>query len=122
VRVYEIHGPSDWAALVARFPLDVSRSRRHDWYRATGLARRWLIPDYPVVAGSYDAIHLSVAGYLTTAGVAVPTGDGVAMLAGWDPDTTWWLADCLTQAGQPDDWVQDAEAALGWSRLAVPRP
>ena len=35
-RIYEVDGPSAWASLVARFPLEVTRSRRHDWWRATG--------------------------------------------------------------------------------------
>ncbi|GAA3360002.1 hypothetical protein [Saccharopolyspora gregorii] len=33
-----------------------------------------------------------VAGYLTTAGLAVPVDEGRAsVLAGWDPDATCWL-------------------------------
>jgi hypothetical protein len=28
------------AALVARYPLEVTKSRRHDWWKVTGLAGR----------------------------------------------------------------------------------
>jgi len=120
-RVYEVDGPAAWAALVARYPLDVTMSRRHDWWRATGRMGRWLIPDYRAVAADYDAVHLTVLGYLTTAGVAGPAGpadDGSGdaartLLAGWDPDATWWLTDCLTPAGPPEDWAADGEGA-GW--------
>jgi hypothetical protein len=42
--------PADWAELVGRYPIDVSRSRRHDWWRATGWAGRWLVPDFAAVA------------------------------------------------------------------------
>jgi hypothetical protein len=72
---------------VGRYPLDVSKSRRRDWWRATGRAGRWLIPDYAAVAADWDAVHVSVSGYLTTAGIAIPAGsDAYTMLAGWDPD------------------------------------
>jgi hypothetical protein len=59
-RVYEITGRRDWADLTARYPLEVTRSRRHDWWRVTGRAATWLIPDYAAVAADYDAIHLTV--------------------------------------------------------------
>jgi hypothetical protein len=66
-RIYEISGPDEWADLAGRYPLDVSKSRRHDWWRITRWAGTWLIPDFAAVAGDYDAVHLSVTGYLTTA-------------------------------------------------------
>jgi len=116
-RVYEVDGPAAWARLVSRYPLDVTRSRRHDWWRATGSTGRWLIPDYQAVAADYDAVHVTVLGYLTTAGAAVPTDSGGGsrtVLAGWEPDATWWLTDCLAQAGPPEDWAADDDAALGW--------
>ncbi len=74
-RVYEITGPGDWAALVARYPLEVTKSRRHDRWKVTGLAGGWLIPNYAAAASDYDAIHLTAGGYLTTAGRALPAGD-----------------------------------------------
>lgn len=74
--VYEVDSPAAWVALVERFPLDVTASRRHDWYRVTGRAPAWFLPDWQAVAAAYDAVHLTVAGYLTTAtrawDVAVP--------------------------------------------------
>jgi hypothetical protein len=100
-RVYEIRGPGDWEALVARYPLDVTRSRRHDWWRATAWDGRWLIPDFAAVAAEYDAVHLTVGGYLTTAGRALAVGEDRTMLAGWDPDATYWLADVLARVGGP---------------------
>ncbi|MGH3211956.1 MAG: hypothetical protein ACRDNO_29775 [Trebonia sp.] len=123
-RVYEVDGPAAWAALVARYPLDVSRSRRHDWWRATGRAGRWLIPDYQAVAEDYDAVHVTVLGYLTTAGVAVPVssddsyGGARTLLAGWEPDATWWLTDCLAPDGPPEAWAADDDPAAGWHPVA----
>jgi hypothetical protein len=145
-RVYEIRGPRDWVGLVARYPLDVSKSRRHDWWRVTGLAGSWIIPDYAAVAADYDAVHLTIGGYLTTAGRAMAQGDdehdgwvGLAgdaeqagellsaggaqpeasartLLAGWDPDATYWLADVLTSAGPPVRWVNPHSEPLSWER------
>jgi hypothetical protein len=116
-RVYEVGGPEQWAALVERYPLDVSRSRRHDWWRATGWTGRWLIPDYAAAAADWDAIHVSVAGYLTTGGLDLPVGGGArTMLAGWDPDATWWLNDVLSVTGPPDVWRNDDRDPFGWIR------
>jgi hypothetical protein len=120
-RVYEIRGPDQWAELVHRYPLDVSKSRRHDWWRVTGWSGRWLIPDYAAVAADWDAVHVSVGGYLTTAGIAIPAGDGArTMLAGWDPDATWWLNDVLASSGPPEDWREDDHAPLGWTQAPQP--
>ena len=120
-RVYEVCGPGQWAELVDRYPLDVSKSRRHDWWRATGRAARWLIPDYAAVAADWDAVHVSVAGYLPTAGIAIPAGDGAyTMLAGWDPDATWWLNDVLSLTSPPEDWREDDQAPFGWTRIQQP--
>jgi hypothetical protein len=113
-RVYEISGPGQWIDLVGRYPLDVSRSRRHDWWRVTGWAGPWLIPDFVAVAADYDAIHLSVAGYLVTAGRALPVGDACTLLAGWDPDETYWLTDTLALAGPPTTWVNEDEGSTSW--------
>lgn len=118
-RVLEIRGPADWVALVERHPLVVTRSRAHDWYRATGRVGAWAQPDWAAVAASYDAAHLTVAGYLSTAGQALDTGvetaDGPVgtVLAGWDPDATWWLADGIDAVGPTRRW-QRGEDTLDW--------
>ena len=115
-RTYEITGPADWTDLVARYPLEVTKSRRHDWWRVTGWAGTWLMPDYAAAASDFDAIHLTVGGYLTTAGRALPVADARCLLGGWDPDETYWLADVLTAAGPPVRWIQDDSAQLCWRR------
>ena len=113
-RIYEISGPAQWTDLVGHYPLDVTKSRRHDWWRATGWAGTWLIPDFAAVAQDYDAIHLSIAAYLATAGQALPVGDARTVLAGWDPDQTYWLTDILTLAGPATTWVKSDVEPLGW--------
>lgn len=94
-RVYEISNPTDWAALVDAYPLAVPESRRSVWFETTGEYRDWFIPDWAAVAEDYDAAHLSLHGYLSTPGIAIPLSEnaGATVLAGWDPDTTWWFGD-----------------------------
>ncbi|WP_448061178.1 hypothetical protein [Cellulomonas hominis] len=111
-RVLEIAGPADWAELVAAYPLDVTASRRPDWFGAVAArAGDWLIPDWSAVAEAYDGVHVSVLGWLTTSGVPVPVRPGATTtLAGWDPDATWWLADVLDQRGAGSRWVRGEES------------
>jgi hypothetical protein len=92
--VYEVDWPARWAELCRRYPLEVTHSRKHDWFRATGVEGRWVLPDWLRVAAHFDAVHVSVQGYLTTAGRAVEvTEDLSSVLAGWNPDETVWLRD-----------------------------
>ena len=114
-RTFEITGPAAWADLVGRYPLDVTLSRRHDWWRVTGHDGRWLIPDWQAVASDFDGVHLTVAGYLATAGRALPVGDAATVLAGWDPDETYWLGDVLEPAGEPVQWRRDVSVNGPWS-------
>ncbi|GAB2647912.1 hypothetical protein GCM10027271_01840 [Saccharopolyspora gloriosae] len=113
VAVHEIDGPEAWARLCRRFPLEVTAGRRHDWFRATGRDGRWVIPDWSAVAREFDAVHLTAAGYLATAGLAVPVEDGLAsVLAGWDPDATAWLTDTARPDPVGQEWLDDDDG--GW--------
>jgi len=96
-RVYEVRRAEDWTELCRRYPLDVTASRRHDWYRTTGRDGAWVIPDWTAVAEQYDGVHLTVAAYLQAAGRSLPVDEERAsVVAGWDPDQTWWFrADVL---------------------------
>ncbi|SEQ40779.1 hypothetical protein [Microlunatus flavus] len=108
-RVHEIATPSDWAALVTSHPLDVDRSRRHDWYRTTGSTGPWQIPDWAAVSRDHDAVHLTVAGYLAAAGRALPTEHGWTVLAGFDPDLTYWLTDSVDSVGTFAPWTRTTD-------------
>lgn len=117
VRADEIDGPEDLARLVARFPLDVSRSRRGCWWETTGVDTTWVMPDWEAMSHELDAVHLTVRGYLTTAGRAVPVTGGVVtststVLAGWSPGETIWLTDVLTPAGPPVTWQRRENQVL----------
>jgi hypothetical protein len=106
--VFEIDRPDAWAELCRRFPLEVTASRRHDWYRTTGRDGRWVQPDWSLAAEEFDAVHLTLAGYLSTAGRAIDVGGGAAgVLAGWDPDRTFWLADGGTTEDPEQPWRKD---------------
>lgn len=104
IRVYEIFGPDDWVSLVERYPLEVSLSRKHDWWRVTGLDSAWLIPDWQAVAEDFDVVYLSVTGYLSTAGRALEAGPAHTVLAGWSPDESYWLTDALDIGSVPTEW------------------
>jgi hypothetical protein len=104
-RVYEVHEPADWGRLAAAHPRDVTASRRHDWGRWTGREGRWILPDWRSVAARWDGVHVSVAGYLSTARMAVDSADGAAtLLAGWDADQTLWLRDVFTGTRPLTTW------------------
>lgn len=113
-RVYEISDATAWVELVASYPLQVTLSRRHDWWRVTGLTGDWLIPDYAAVAAEYDAVHLSVYGYLTGAGRALDVGHAHTMIAGWDPDQTYWLTNSLRPSGPAVVWTRDTSTSTEW--------
>jgi hypothetical protein len=99
---YEIHAPEDWVRLCRDYPLEVSVSRRHDWYRVTGRVGRWVIPDWEQVASQWDAVHLTTLGYLGGATRALPVDtDTATVIAGWNPDTTIWLTDTIREADEP---------------------
>jgi len=116
-RVYEVNRPDDWAALVARFPFAATASRRGDWTRATGRDGAWSIPDWAAVAGEFDGVHLTVLGYLATAGCAIPVPgtDAASVVAGWQPDTTFWLSDSVVATGPGEEWVRAAPGDIHWA-------
>ncbi|WP_414122183.1 hypothetical protein [Corynebacterium nuruki] len=110
-RILEITGADDWAALCREFPLEVTWSYRGEWYEVTGRDSReagpWLVPDWSQVAQEWDAVHLTVTGYLAAAtrcipvpgavgatGTAGTTGgaEAASVIGGCGPDVTYWLA------------------------------
>ncbi|MGK9220660.1 MULTISPECIES: hypothetical protein [Microbacterium] len=119
-RTYEIAREEDWTELCRRYPLDVTASRRHDWFRATGRDGRWLIPDWSRVASDWDAVHLTVECYLTSATRPIAVdAEWASVIAGWTPDVTFWLTDSASVGeGGRVDWRVDAGTApYTWSRI-----
>lgn len=107
-RVIEIRTPEDWADLCRRHPLDVTASRRHDWYRVTGRDGRWVMPDWSAVAREADAVHLTVAGYLAVATRLIEIDDDRAsVVAGWNPDETFWFRGTSARPAEQREWRRE---------------
>lgn len=112
--VVEIDGPEAWAALCRRHPLVVTASRRTVWEWSTGRDGVWVIPDWAAVAREAVGVHLTVAGYLMSAGRVIDLGGGAAStVAGWVPDETFWFRD-LVEADAEERWA--AEHNMGVDR------
>ncbi|MBO0906738.1 hypothetical protein [Arthrobacter sunyaminii] len=115
-RTYEIRTGDDWTALCRKFPLEVTASRRNVWFQVTGRDGRWLIPDWERVAGEWDAVHLSILGYLSTAGrVQHIDEEWASMIAGWDPDRTIWLTDAVREIDRPRQYWHRAQHGDAWT-------
>ncbi|MGC5027786.1 hypothetical protein ACLQ3K_23790 [Tsukamurella sp. DT100] len=113
-RVLEIDSAAVWADLCREYPLEVTASKRHDWYRTTGLAdTRWVMPDWAAVAQEYDAVHLQVGAYLAASGTAIEVEPGVhSVIAGWAPGDTFWLTDAVEVEPRGRIFVKDRDDDL----------
>jgi hypothetical protein len=112
-RVFEITGASAWAGLCARYPIDVTAQKRHDWRLTTNRDGIWVMPDWTAVAADYDAVHLTVLAYLSAAGSAISVGDDAAsVIAGWGPDETYWLTDSVSVESTSTTWTRNQNE--GW--------
>ena len=119
VSVFEITQAADWAELCARFPLDVTAQKRHEWYRTTDRIGRWVIPDWAQVARHYDGVHLHVAAYLSAAGTAIPVAHSMStasVIAGWNPDETYWFSTDIVYDSECTQWVfGNEETNMVWT-------
>lgn len=101
-RTLEIRSTEDWADLCREHPMEVTASRRHDWFRVTGREGRWLIPDWERVAAQWDAVHLTTLGYLSAATCLIEIdAEYGTVIGGWGPDATIWLRDTAREADEP---------------------
>jgi hypothetical protein len=116
--VIEIDGPDAWAALCRRHPFFVTASRRNVWRWTTGREGVWVQPDWAAVAREAVGVHLSVAGYLATAGRVIDLGDlGASTVAGWGPDETFWFTDVSPSAPEQQWAVDDSSPEQRWHRV-----
>lgn len=106
--VLEIESAEDWADLCRAHPVEVTASRRHDWFRTTGRDGRWVMPDWEDVARHWDAVHLTSLGYFSAATQLIHVDEDLAtVIAGWAPDSTIWLRDVAREATAPRrEWMR----------------
>jgi hypothetical protein len=116
-RVAEVHDLPDWQQLVAAYPRLVSDSQRQEWRQRFRWPGPWFLPDWGKLAQHWDGVHLSANGYLRCKGRVAPVEDGRTVLAGWDPDATYWLRDSIVLAGSAAEfWVRDLAGEGRWRR------
>ena len=120
LQIYEIDSAQAWAGLCARFQLEVTAQKRHDWYRTTGRHGRWVMQDWAEVAKHYDAVHLQTRAYLSAAGTAICVDEHTAsVIAGWDPDVTYWFTPHVRYHEEAVTWVLEVhDAHAQWFRVA----
>lgn len=103
--VFHINEPGHWAQLCLRYPLEVSATMRRNWCETTGRDGFWVQPDWQAVAGDYDGVHLGIDAYLAGAGEIIEVDAGRAsLIAGWNPDQTYWFTDDVRCVGENLDW------------------
>ena len=120
-QVYEINEARDWIDLVKRHAFEVTGSHEHAWAMATGLEIRWFLPDWTQVAEEFDAVHLSVSGYLEISGLPMLLDHDMAtFLAGWAPDETYWLTDIVEISGPGVGWESMKDHPSRDWRFALP--
>ena len=120
-RTYEIRTADEWVFLCREYPLEVTASRRHDWFRSTGHDGRWVIPDWEKVAKRWDAVHLTALAYLTSANRALQVdADVYTVLAGWNPDTTMWLTGVAREWEGPRQHWQRTTYQETWTKTLDP--
>ena len=104
-RVFRIDRAEHWAELCRRYPVDVTLQKQWDWRETTGRRGAWVMPNWRAVATDWDAVHLSVAGYVRSAGTAIACDERTAsVIAGWDPDTTYWLGSAAVPEIAAVEW------------------
>ena len=93
VRVFEIHGPSDWHNLCVRYP-------------ATGTEDDRLVPNWGAVAEEWDGVHLSFGGLLTAEQNRYESPAGWTMLDAWHAEQTYWLRALKTETERQPDFKE----------------
>ncbi|MBF4459578.1 hypothetical protein [Pseudoclavibacter sp. VKM Ac-2867] len=116
--VLEIESADDWARLCRDYPVEVTASRRHDWFRTTGRNGRWVIPHWERVAQDWDAVHLTALGYYSSATQLVRVdAEFASVIAGWAPDSTLWLRDVAREAtAARQEWSRPTDQDE-WARI-----
>jgi hypothetical protein len=118
-KTFEITGAEAWARLCGQYPLDVTASREPMWGASMGRSDEWAIPDWHAMAADWDAVHLTIAGYVAAATTRIDVADRTAsVIAGWPPDETVWLRSSPAAASAAVEWRR--YESLGWRMRMIP--
>ena len=91
LRVFEIHGPSDWHDLCVRYPV-----RGTEDYR--------LVPNWGAVSEEWDGVHMSLGGLLTAEQNRYESPAGWTFLDTWHAEQTRWLRALRTETKRRPDF------------------
>ena len=91
VRVFEIHGPSDWHNLCVRYPARDAQDDR-------------LAPNWGAVSEEWDGVHLSLGGLLTAEQNRYESPAGWTMVEFWHAEQTRWLRPLKTETKRLPDY------------------
>ena len=91
VRVFEIHGPSDWHDLCVRYPARDTEDDR-------------LVPNWGAASEEWDGVHLSLGGLLTAEQNRYESPAGWTMLDTWHAEQTFWLRALKTRTKRRPDF------------------
>lgn len=94
-RVFEVLGPWDWHRLCTDHPATHDEGNRVGPYEFGHL-----VPDWFSVAGSWDGVHLTLIGLLTSELVRYESPSGWSLHHAWGAEATLWLRDIFT-GGRP---------------------
>ena len=92
VRVFEIHGSSDWHNLCIRYPAEDRQGR--------------LVPNWGAVAEEWDGVHLSFGGLLTAEQNRYESPAGRTMLDAWHAERTYWFRALKTESERQPDFEE----------------
>ncbi len=135
-RIVEIRSEQDWTDLCREHPVDPMQDPGGNWHACTGADGPWVMPDWASLARTADGVRLSLGAYLDLAGrpLAVSSIEApparrsrhdaprtaLSIVAGWHPDTTYWLREAPRPADRPEAWhridVDEAPGELSWTR------
>jgi len=99
-RVYEINTPGDWKNLVENYSMVESVGYRPDFERVSGITGPWVIPNWLAVAEEWDALYVSIEGFLSSNGLVQEVSSGYSMLSGSIPCEVSWFRDQLCEVSQ----------------------
>ncbi|MFV4914313.1 hypothetical protein PFZ49_12380 [Microbacterium lacticum] len=100
-RVYQIIGGEDWRRLCSAYGVSAPLET-YDWGMPS--SDNPTVPDWERVAQDFDAVHLSIGGYIRTAYRPIALNGGAwTVLAGWHPGSTAWLKERVFPISVCDD-------------------